>query len=245
MNTRLSAHLVSLLLLMLTTLLCACAQAAEEASTTHETRLLAGWSVHVSTRLIAEQQAEVEKALRLMQRQLEEIVQKVPAAAMAELRKVPLWVSPEYAKTPPRAEYHPNAGWLREHGRDPRMAKGVEFTNVRVFEAECRRMPNFTLHELAHGYHDRVLGFEYAEIRAVFEKAVASGKYERVQRQDSEGRRRLERAYAMANAKEYFAECTEAYFSSNDFYPFTREELKQHDPEMFALLGKVWGVAGM
>lgn len=207
----------------------------------HADRILSGWTVHVSTRLISGQSTEVEKALRLMQTQLDEIVKKVPAAAVAELRKVPLWISPEYPKTPPRAEYHPNAGWLRGNGRDPQMAKGVEFSNVRIFEAECRRMPNFTLHELAHAYHDRVLGFEHAEIQAAFEKAVASGRYDRVQRQDSDGRKRLDRAYAMTNAKEYFAECTEAYFSSNDFYPFNREELEKHDPEMFALLGKVWG----
>jgi len=38
------------------------------------------------------------------------------------------------------------------------------------------------------------------------------------------------RAYAMNDAKEYFAEETEAFFGRNDFYPFTREELKKHDP---------------
>jgi Mlc titration factor MtfA (ptsG expression regulator) len=52
----------------------------------------------------------------------------------------------------------------------------------------------------------------------------------------------MERAYAMTTPQEYFAECTEAYFSRNDFFPFTRDELKQHDPEMFALLEKLWGV---
>ena len=39
-----------------------------------------------------------------------------------------------------------------------------------------------------------------------------------------------------------FAETTEAFFSRNDFFPFTRAELKQHDPEMFALLEKLWGI---
>ena len=39
---------------------------------------------------------------------------------------------------------------------------------------------------------------------------------------------------------EYFAESTEAYFSRNDFFPFTREELKKHDPAMFELLAKLW-----
>jgi len=39
---------------------------------------------------------------------------------------------------------------------------------------------------------------------------------------------------------EYFAETTEAFFSRNDFFPFTREELHQHDPEMETLLERVW-----
>ena len=144
----------------------------------------------------------------------------------------------------PRAEYHPDAGWLRGNGRDPAVAKGIEFTNVRIFEPEARRMPNFALHELAHTYHDRFLpqGFGNAEIKAAYEKAKAGGKYDRVERQDSEGRRRMDRAYALASPQEYFAENTEAFFSRNDFFPFVRGELKQHDPEMFELLRKLWGV---
>ena len=42
---------------------------------------------------------------------------------------------------------------------------------------------------------------------------------------------------------EYFAESTEAYFSKNDFYPFNKEELIAHDPVMFKLLTRLWGVA--
>lgn len=212
-----------------------------EGAQTHEQRIISGWTVHVSTRLIEQDSAGLAQAVRLLRGQLEEIVRVVPPKAVAELRKVPLWISPEYPGTPPRAEYHPSADWLREHGRDAAMAKGVEFTNVRIFAAESRRMPNFTLHELAHAYHDRVLGFDQAEIESAFSAAKTAGKYDRVQRQDSEGRKRLDRAYAMTNAKEYFAECSEAYFSHNDFYPFNKEELKQHDPQIFALLDRLWG----
>ena len=124
------------------------------------------------------------------------------------------------------------------------MAKGIEFTNVRIFEAETRRMPNFSLHELAHAYHDRELdgGFDNAEIKAAYKKAKASGKYDRVERQDSEGRKTVDRAYAMTNPQEYFAESTEAFFSRNDFYPYARDELKQQDPVMFGLLSKIWEV---
>ncbi|MDZ4401020.1 hypothetical protein [Prosthecobacter sp.] len=210
----------------------------------HDERLIAGWKVHVSTKLIEQEAPAVEKAMQLLRAQLDEIVRVVPKAAVAELQKVPLWINPEYPKTRPRAEFHPDAGWLRENGRDPVMAKTVEFTNVRIFEAEQRRMPNFALHELAHAYHNLVvhMSFGNLEIKAAYKKAKASGKYDRVERKDSEGRSRMDRAYAMTTPQEYFAECSEAYFSRNDFFPFTRNELKLHDPEMFNLLEKLWGV---
>jgi hypothetical protein len=203
--------------------------------------LISGCTVHVNLKLIASDAPALEKALQLLRIQLDEIVRVVPAKAVAELRQVPLYFSPVYPQERAHAAYHPSADWLRDHGHDPVMAKAVEFTNVTIFEAETRRMPNFALHELAHAYHDRVLGFENPQIEAVFQQAKAAGKYDQVLRQDSEGRKRLAKAYAMTNAKEYFAECSEAFFSRNDFFPFTAAELKQHDPEMYALLEKMWG----
>lgn len=214
-----------------------------DANAAHEVRSIEGWKVSISRELLTQQAELTGKALHLLALQLQEIVRVVPAKAVAELRKVPLYFNPSYPKIHPRAEYHPGAEWLKKNGRDPVMAKGVEFTNVSIFEAETRRMPNFALHELAHSYHDRVIGFDNAEIEAAFQHAKAAGKYDNVQRQDSEGRKRLAKAYAMTNAKEYFAECSEAFFTRNDFYPFTKDELKQHDPEMFALLQKLWGTS--
>jgi hypothetical protein len=210
----------------------------------YDSRQVAGWTVHIRRELWEKQSLETAKALELLQKQLEEIVRVVPSEAVSKLQQVPLYFSPEYSGIKPRAEYHPAAGWLAKNKRDPVMAKGVEFTNIRIFEAETRRMPNFALHELAHAYHDRFLpgGHNNKEIKAAYESAKAGGKYDRVERQDSEGRKRMDRAYAMTNAAEYFAETTEAFFTRNDFYPYTNAELKQHDLAIFELLGKLWGV---
>ena len=211
----------------------------------YETNLIAGWTVLVNERLLAGEKPATDQALALLRGQLQEIVRVVPAPAVAELRKVTLWFSPKYPDVKPTAEYHPGADWLREHGRDPAMAQGVEFTNVRNFAAETRRMPNFTLHELAHAYQDRVLphGFDNAEIRAAYERAKAAGIYDRVERSFGDGRANtFERAYALTNPMEYFAETTEAFFARNDFFPFNRAELKQHDPDMAQLLARLWAV---
>ena len=204
------------------------------------TRTIEGWRVQVSQRLEHDETELLEKAVALLTLQLKEVVRVVPKSAVSELQKVTLWISPEYAGVSPRAEYHPSAGWLREHGRAPAMAKGVEFTNVRIFEAETRRMPNFALHELAHAYHDQVLGNDNAEVLAAFERAKAAGTYSRVERKDSEGRKTMELAYAMTSPQEYFAETSEAYFSKNDFQPYDREELKSFDPVVHRLLGILW-----
>ena len=222
-------------------LLCQSVHAAEP---THQTNVIEGWTVLVDVRLLKEEPAPTAKALELLRVQLQEIVRVVPAPAVRKLREIPLWFSPPYPSVRSQAEYHPDAGWLRSNHRNPAMARSVEFTGVKDFEAETRRMPNFTLHELAHGYHDRVLegGFGNAEIQAQYEKAKASGTYDRVERQDSEGRRRLDRAYALSSPMEYFAESTEAYFTRNDFFPFHRAELHQADPDMEALVGRLWGV---
>ncbi len=208
-----------------------------------QTRDVSGWTLHIDRTLLAAHAAETEKAVTLLRGQLDEIVRAVPAAAVAELRKVPLWFSPAYPDTRPRAEYHPGADWLRRHGRDVAMEKAVEFTNISIFEAESRRMPNFALHELAHAYHDRVLGFDEPRIITAYEKAKASGTYDKVARRDAEGRISHGPAYAMTDHKEYFAEGTEAYFSRNDFFPFTREELERHDPGLAALLEEIWNPA--
>jgi len=199
-----------------------------------------GWTLHVSPRLSEEQPEATAQAVDLLRRQLAEINKFVPAPALVHLHRVPLWFSPVYPEGErPRAEYHPGAAWLTEHGRDPVMAKAVEFTNIAIFEKECRRMPFFVLHELAHAYHDQVLGFEHPEILAAYEKAKADGAYNDVERWFG-GKMGRDRAYALGNAREAFAETTEAYFGRNDFQPFDRAELVRMDPTMDKLLERLW-----
>ncbi len=211
---------------------------------THRIRVVSGWTVRVDVRLLERNPEETRRALMLLERQLDEIVRVVPAEPVKRLREVPLWFSPAYPGVGPRAEYHPDRGWLAAHHRDPAMAKAVEFTNIPEFEAETRRMPNFALHELAHAYHDRVLpgGFDNPELKRAHARASASKTYDRVARRDEAGRVHQDRAYALVNPMEFFAETSEAFFSRNDFFPFDRSELAKADPDTERLLARLWGV---
>lgn len=206
----------------------------------YQMSLVEGWTVHLSEKLLADQPAAVAKAIELLAAQLREIIKVLPAPAVAKLRTTPLWFSPHYPGVGARAEYHPGKAWLKDNGRPVAMVKCVEFTNIPQFEAETRRMPNFALHELAHAYHDQVLGFNNPQVKEAYEQAKAEKLYDNVEHRAADGRTRMGRSYAMTNPQEYFAECTEGYFSRNDIYPYNREELAKHDPRMHALLASLW-----
>lgn len=203
-----------------------------------------GWVVHVNNELLENEPDATDKALTLIDRQLREIVRVVPAPAVSKLRRVRLWLSSTYKGVSPRAEYHVSNGWLRDNGRNPKMVRGVEFTNIPIFEEETRRMPMMVLHELAHTYHHqfRKDGFQNAEILELYNRAKKSGTYDKVEVRDQDGRSALAPAYAMTNQQEYFAENSEAFFGRNDYFPFTSEELEEHDPEMYELLDKLWNL---
>lgn len=229
----------AVVLLMLVAPVCADEPKTPYDPTDHyEVRRLEGWKLRVNKRLLAEEHRELyAKTLRILGDQLFQITRVVPAEALGKLRKVPIWVELKEPHHPCMC-YHPDAKWLREHGMNPDKAGGVELANARNFNSWTLQQPWMVLHELAHGYHHQVLGFENAEVQACYDAAASAKLYESV----LHGRGRKERHYALTNAKEYFAEMTEAYFGTNDFYPFVRAELKQVDPRIHELLEKVWGV---
>jgi hypothetical protein len=203
----------------------------------YEQRRVEGWRVLVNKQLLAKEHEELcGRALRQLEVQLYNVTRVVPADALVKLRKVPVWVELAHPRHPCMC-YHGSAEWLRQHQMNPQKAGAVEIANAKTFLAWTVPQPWMVLHELAHAYHDQALGYDHAEVKACYEAARAGKGYESVLHANG----REERAYALTNEKEYFAELTEAYFGTNDFYPFVRAELKEHDPRGYALMEKVWG----
>ena len=162
----------------------------------------------------------------------------VPEPSLTKLREMPIQIDLTHGKLR-NMQYHPSRGWLKENGYDESLAKRVHIPDVNYFLSpfENHRQPWAVLHELAHAYHDQVLGFDEPRIREAWKKFRDGGKYKSVV--TSPGGEREH--YALTDAKEFFAEMTECYFGANDFYPFVAGELKQAEPEIFALMREIWG----
>lgn len=211
---------------------------AFEPTERYASRQLEGWRVMVHKRFLAHEPALSDETLALLRFQLYQITRVVRPGPLARLRKVTVWV--EQAEPHHRCmAYHPSADWLRGHGMNPDKAKCIEVANARNFLTWTLDQPWMVLHELAHAYHDQFLGgYDNPELRAAFDRAIQAKRYESV----GHIRGRSQRAYAATNPMEYFAETSEAFFGTNDFFPYVRSELRQHDPQMHSLLERLWAV---
>jgi hypothetical protein len=224
--------------------LCRSAHAADEpgnppypATGRYEVRQVQGWTVLINKDFLEKDPDLAAKTLTVLDHQLFQVVRRVAADRLKKLRTIRIWVEEREPHHLCMA-YHPDAGWLRAHGMNPDKARCVEIANARNFLDWTLEQPWMVLHELAHGFHDQFLdgGYENVAVHSVYERAMAAKRYATVLR----GNGKDDRAYAASNPMEYFAEASEAFFGTNDFYPFVEAELRRHDPEMFALLTKIW-----
>jgi hypothetical protein len=205
----------------------------------HTIRNVEGWKVQVDDRLLHGSDVELgQRALHLLANCLYEISLEMQPDRLHRLQQVPIWLDLTHGKLT-SMQYHPNPVWLSEHGYSTNLAKCVHIPTAALFASprDHFRRPWAVLHELAHAYHDQVLGFDDAEIKAAWQRFRTSGRYESILQIDG----RMERHYGLTDQKELFAEMTEAYFGMNDFFPFNRAELTREEPDLFWLLCKIWG----
>ncbi len=200
-----------------------------------------GWTVFVEPILLQDgEDMQGQKALEMLANHLQRIKILVPPAPLKKMRGLEIWVERNHP-TLKSMQYHPSKSWLLQHKHDPRLAKKVHIpvaSNL-LSRQQMLKHPMVVLHELAHAYHDQILGFDHPEIINAYQVMKASGSYEKVLLYTG----KTVEHYGLTNHKEYFAEGTEAYFYRNDFYPFVRAELERHDPTMHEVLLKIWGPA--
>lgn len=202
-------------------------------------REIEGWTVAVDPQLLADENAEVrERAFAALANHLQRISYVMPEKQLERLRQCRIWIELDNEKLG-NMQYHPGRGWLIENGHDPKLVKHVHIPRAKNLYSRgtWTKHPYVVLHELAHAYHDQVFGFDFDKIKTLYDAAKESKSYDSIV--DHRGRK--VKHYAMSTPMEYFAESTEAYFGVNDFYPFVRAELKDHDPKMYELLSEIWG----
>lgn len=238
MATRSPLTAYSVLLPLFLMLLAPAASADESGFYDPVEKNIEGWTIKVDPKLLAaENKDTADRAFKALANHLQRIEFILPEDKLKELRKLPIWIDLNHKLS--SMQYHPGRGWLINNGYDPRLVNHVHIPRAKALfnRGTWAKHPYVILHELAHSYHDQVLDFDHAEIKAAWENARDTGILRGVLLYTG---RKVDH-YGLTNHKEYFAESTEAYLGVNDFYPFVRAELKEHDPRMYDTLQKIWG----
>ena len=202
-------------------------------------RKIEGWTVLVNPRLDAEPELR-DQTLRILGDQLYLVARRLPPDKTRVLRTVKIWVERREVSPPCMCYHSIGTPWLKNNGRNPDKNGGVELGNAENFNRWTLAQPWMLLHELAHAYHDRLPDrFKNSRVKAAYDAAMKEKIYTRVLRRTG----RMQRHYATNNPMEYFAEATEAFFGANDYYPFNRAELREHDPRGYTMVKRAWGIS--
>ena len=103
-----------------------------------------------------------------------------------------------------------------------------------------KNAPNYIVNIYARMlYQERMSEAQRTAVEEQYRKA--NGRYAQVYWSDGKKLVRGKVADAKADEEAYFAELSEAYLGTNNFYPFDREELERFDKEGFALMETIWG----
>jgi len=116
----------------------------------------------------------------------------------------------------------------------------VEINRWSDYGAFLLKREGILLHELSHVYN-ATLGRDDAGIMAMYEVAKDSGMYERVAKVDGTEAK----AYGLSNHLEFFASLSVAMLGGhNDYFPFTRSDLRAFDPASFGAMLAIWARHG-
>jgi hypothetical protein len=222
------------------------AQAGEKANPEgYEYRSIEGFTVYASKDVTARNNDGFgNPPLEVLRKELVDLKRILKPRIVSVLQSVPIWAEWDAIdKLSPGvvARYYGGpAEELLKLGGDPRKANCVEILTLRRL-AEIRAPGTalqqiITLHEMAHVVHHRLLGWQNPELEATFQSAVERKLYDEVN--DRFGRRG--KAYARTNAAEYFAELSCAYLDSCNYYPFNHQQLRDFDPQGYALVQRIW-----
>jgi len=203
------------------------------------TKNIQGWNVLVDDRLLTPpNDALGARALSLLEAKLVDITYVVPSEPLAKLRGMTIVFDLSHG-TLHNMQYHPGADWLQENGYATNLVKCVHIPEAKdLLSSRCiNEQPWVILHELSHAYHDQILDFEEPRILRVFENYKKSGHGDNALLYNGS----RVRHYGLTDQKEFFAEMTEAYFGTDDFFPFVAAELMTAEPEIFELMKAIWG----
>lgn len=209
-------------------------------------RKAAGWTVWLERELAEEHGELAENAVSRLEHKLQATLDILPSHSHHILRKLPIFLmlgeqSTAGGRNNGAQYFQANAPAYRDH-LDPRWSSALVIYSARNYTRLSEHWSLLVLlHEFSHAWHLEQWPEKRPDILQAWEHAVHNELYEGIK--DVNGKR-IDRAYAVTNQLEYFAELSGTYFLGGEYEPFDRGGLREHDPVGLAMVEKMWGIGG-
>ncbi len=195
----------------------------------------------LSTQAIREAKKDKGRPFQAIDSEFKQIVKVVPEESLSKIRDVIIWIEwnnfdPKYPNSVARycrGEVWPNSTYEGMKNNAVELLSLKKLTTIKNRGVAQIVM----LHELAHVYEHKVVGFDDKQVVFAYKQAMERHLYDSVKHDDG----REKEAYAAKNHNEYFAELTCMYFDRCLYYPFERKELKEYDAAGYRLMERTWG----
>ena len=201
-----------------------------------------GFTVYIEKKCITKDNLLTGEALYILKTKLEEILSlHISTEKKAILQQTPIFL--DWNTDIGIARYHSSKKWLEINHFPSVKYQSIEISNLSAFVQRSYQNQKYViLHELAHALHDKAFHYKNNSIHHAYTFAKRHRLYTDVSYQHYNGMYQSHvEAYGMKNEREFFAELTEAYFGTNDYFPFNRNEIERHDPVAFNMLQQIWG----
>lgn len=191
----------------------------------YDTGNIQGWTVHCN--LYLHDSSYTADLLRRIDDQLASLKKVLPAKLLKQFQSIPIYIDRRDTLSPcPLIRY-----FSSDHAPD--YFTPQDWNNSLVISSARRYLNyvtdyDFFLYELARAYCNNLDSTSRMHIQSVWEHAVLKGLYP------------TDNVADVHDSKKYFRFLTLAYMDKSDYFPKTRQELKDQDPDGYALMKEIW-----
>jgi hypothetical protein len=196
-----------------------------------------GWTVFTNAELDGDTVTR-NSVTDVLRSELLKIMTSISPRALGIIRTVPIYIESETPRNHwhHEATFHPGMDWLTTHGLDPRWAGSVQIVNSKNFLEAYKKREEVIALLFADAYNSKALGFRDKHLAHLFSNANAERKYIQVLSKF----KREDRSPAANNERAYFQQLSATFIRGASYFPFTKDKLKDYDPDMYNFLHECW-----
>ncbi|WP_435277332.1 hypothetical protein ACMAZF_20535 (plasmid) [Psychrobium sp. nBUS_13] len=198
------------------------------------------WTIYLEKILVDADKAYADRALNKLEQNLNEIISKLPPTAARQLKKLDIYLM----KGEKSGVNEGGMSYIRPgepknyHYLDPKWQHAIVVYSAKtLMYLDEMWTKKALMHELAHAWHISNWPQRHPPIYNAYLNAKSKGLYQNIE--DYKGRK-IEKAYAIKNQMEYFADLSAMYFVGGNYFPYNKNELAKYDFEGVGMIKEMW-----